>query len=58
MTDYEKIADLLFGQELKTPEDYEALYPPRALAEGQRVTRLAPSPTGCGCVQWRVLRSH
>ena len=46
MTDYEKIADLLFGQDLKTPEDYEALYPPRALAESQRVTRLAPSPTG------------
>ena len=45
MTEYEKIADLLFGQDLKTPEEYEALYPPRDLAEGQRVTRLAPSPT-------------
>ena len=46
MTEYERIADLLFGQDLKTPEEYEALYPPRDLAEGQRVTRLAPSPTG------------
>lgn len=46
MTEYERIADLLFGNDLKTPEEYEILYPPRALSEGQRVTRLAPSPTG------------
>ncbi len=46
MTDTEKIADLLFGRDGKTPEEYEALFPPRDLAEGQRVTRLAPSPTG------------
>lgn len=46
MTDYKKIADLIFGNELKTPDYYEALYPQRPLAEGQRVTRLAPSPTG------------
>ncbi len=47
MTDFEKIADLIFGgEELKTPEYYEQLYPPRQLSDTQRVTRLAPSPTG------------
>ncbi len=29
-----------------TPEDYEAIYPPRDLKEGAKVTRIAPSPTG------------
>ena len=46
MTDYKKMAELIFGNELKTPEYYEELYPQRNLQEGQRVTRLAPSPTG------------
>ncbi len=46
MTDFEKMAELIFGTELKTPEYYEQLYPSRDLQEGQRVTRLAPSPTG------------
>ncbi len=46
MTEYEKIAELIFGNELKSTEYYEELYPSRQLAEGQRVTRLAPSPTG------------
>ena len=45
--DYNKLAELLFPQIDKTPEDYEALYPPRANAEGGAViTRLGPSPTG------------
>ena len=45
MTDFEKIADLIFGgEELNTPEYYEQLYPPRQLTDTQRVTRLAPSP--------------
>ena len=45
--DYNKIAELLFPQIDKTPEDYEAIYPPRANAEGGAViTRLGPSPTG------------
>lgn len=46
MTDYKKIAQLIFPDVTKTPDDYEAQYPPRQLAEGARVTRFAPSPTG------------
>lgn len=46
MTDYERIADLLFGDIDKTVEYFEEKYPPRALKEGARVTRFAPSPTG------------
>ncbi len=46
MTDYNKLAQLLFPDIDKTPDYYEALYPPRDLKEGARVTRLAPSPTG------------
>ncbi|NMP37353.1 MAG: glutamate--tRNA ligase [Clostridiales bacterium] len=46
MTDYERLAELLFPNTDKTPEYYEELYPPRGLAEGARVTRFAPSPTG------------
>lgn len=37
---------LLFPSIDKTPEDYEAMYPPRGLKEGAKVTRFAPSPTG------------
>lgn len=43
---YQKLAELLFPQITKTPEDYENMYPPRNLPEGARVTRLGPSPTG------------
>ncbi|MCM1115086.1 MAG: glutamate--tRNA ligase [Clostridium sp.] len=46
MTDYNKLADLLFPDIDKTPDYYEALYPQRKLKEGARVTRFAPSPTG------------
>ena len=46
MTNFEELANLLFPQIDKTPEYYEALYPPRNLKEGARVTRFAPSPTG------------
>ena len=42
----EKLAELLFGSIEKTPADYEAIYPARKLAEGAKVTRFAPSPTG------------
>ena len=41
-----KMAQLLFGNVDKTPEDYEAMYPQRGLTEGAKVTRFAPSPTG------------
>lgn len=46
MTDPVKIAELLFPDIQKTPEDLEAEYPARDLPEGARVTRFAPSPTG------------
>lgn len=42
--DYNKLANLLFPNIDKTPEDYEALYPARE--EGKVITRLGPSPTG------------
>ncbi|MBP5209454.1 MAG: glutamate--tRNA ligase [Clostridia bacterium] len=41
-----KLAALLFPQPLKTPEEWEAIYPPRQLPPGAVVTRMAPSPTG------------
>ncbi|MBQ9760159.1 MAG: glutamate--tRNA ligase [Clostridia bacterium] len=44
--DYQYLADLLFPNVTKTPEDMEAQYPPRDLPEGAKVTRFAPSPTG------------
>ena len=49
------LADLLFPEGVAgtdgrpaalTPEDYEAIYPPRELPAGAAVTRLGPSPTG------------
>lgn len=46
MTDFERLADLLFPAVTAVPAQYEAQYPPRALPEGTRVTRFAPSPTG------------
>lgn len=44
--DFKKLADLLFPNVDKTPADIEAMYPPRQLPEGAKVTRFAPSPTG------------
>lgn len=41
-----KLAELLFPQITKTPEDIEKMFPPRDLPEGAMVTRMAPSPTG------------
>ena len=46
MTVNEALAQAMFPAIHRTPEDYEAMYPPRALPEGARVTRIAPSPTG------------
>lgn len=46
MTDFEKLAQLLFPNTDKAPEFYEELYPQRELPEGAKVTRFAPSPTG------------
>lgn len=40
------MAELLFADIKKTPEDYESKYPARNLKEGAKVTRFAPSPTG------------
>ena len=44
--DYKHLADLLFPNVTKTPEEVEAQYPSRGLSEGAKVTRFAPSPTG------------
>lgn len=44
--DNTRMAQLLFKNIEKTPEDYEKLYPERKLSEGAKVTRFAPSPTG------------
>ena len=46
MTDFKELAQLLFPNITKVPQDMEDMYPPRALKEGARVTRFAPSPTG------------
>ena len=40
------MAELLFSDIDKTPADYENIYKQRSLAEGAKVTRFAPSPTG------------
>lgn len=44
--DYQELADLLFPNVDKTPDDMEALYPQRQAKEGAVITRMAPSPTG------------
>ncbi len=44
--DHLKLAQLLFPNVTRTPEDIEARYPVRNLPEGAKVTRFAPSPTG------------
>ena len=41
-----EMAQLLFADIKKTPEDFEKKYPARDLPEGAKVTRFAPSPTG------------
>ncbi|MBQ6582877.1 MAG: glutamate--tRNA ligase [Mogibacterium sp.] len=41
-----ELAQLIYGEITTTPQDYETMYPPRALPEGAKVTRLGPSPTG------------
>ena len=46
MTDFKELAQLLFPNITKAPQDMEDMYPLRALKEGARVTRFAPSPTG------------
>lgn len=44
--DYNKLAELLFTDDLKEVEEIMAEYPKRSLKEGEKVTRMAPSPTG------------
>ncbi len=44
--DYKKLAERLLPGEYLPLEEYERMYPPRALPTGAEVTRLAPSPTG------------
>ena len=45
MTNHD-LAELIFPNITKTIADYEEMYPKRNLAEGAKVTRYAPSPTG------------
>ena len=44
--DFNRLAELLFPNVTKTPEEMEAEFPARSLPEGAKVTRFAPSPTG------------
>ena len=45
--DYLELSNILFKDEnLKTPEEYEEMFPYRKLPNKAEVTRLAPSPTG------------
>jgi len=44
--DNKNLANILFKEDLKSPEYYEQQYPPRDLKEGTAVTRVSPSPTG------------
>ena len=47
MTDLHlELAELLFPNITKTPDDFYRQYPPRNLPAGAKVTRFAPSPTG------------
>lgn len=46
MQENKRMADLLLPNIDKTPDFYENMYPERNLAEGARVVRIAPSPTG------------
>ena len=41
-----QIVDLIFPNPLPSVAEIEAKYPPRQLEAGQKVTRVAPSPTG------------
>ena len=43
---YKELSELIYPSLAHTPEEYEAMYPPRDLPEGAFVTRLGPSPTG------------
>ena len=40
------LADLLFPNVHQTPQEVDAMFPPRNLPEGAIVSRMAPSPTG------------
>lgn len=44
--DYNKLAELLFTEDFETTEQIMEKYPRRELKEGEKVTRMAPSPTG------------
>ena len=44
--DNKELANLIYGNITKMPEDYEKMYPARNLPNGTKVTRLGPSPTG------------
>lgn len=41
-----ELSNLIYPDITKSGAEYEAMYPPRELPEGAKVTRLGPSPTG------------
>lgn len=41
-----ELSNLIYPDITKSGADYEAMYPPRELPKGAKVTRLGPSPTG------------
>ena len=43
-TDFNALAELLYPDIDKTPEDYEKIYPERQLKEAQRLPALPPAP--------------
>ena len=44
--DHQALAQLLFPDVTRTPEDVQAQFPSRQVREGAVITRMAPSPTG------------
>jgi glutamyl-tRNA synthetase len=46
VSENQELAEILFPEIKRNPEDYESMYPARSIPEGAIVSRYAPSPTG------------
>ena len=44
--DFNALAELLFPDVVKSPDEIEKMFPPRNVKDGAVITRMAPSPTG------------